>query len=252
MTNNPLQTLQQLGQSVWLDYIDRTLLASGGLQRMVDAGEVTGVTSNPTIFQKAIATCDEYDATIRSLDAAGKDTLAIWEALSTADIAAAASILEPVHKRTGGRDGYVSIEVAPSLAHDAAGTMAEARHLFRSLGRRNVMIKVPATSEGVEALEELTAEGINVNATLIFSVDNYVQVASAYIRGLHRLEERKNVCCAVGRPQRQEPMVSICEHPPAADGDEAGVALFRQDHDCTPSVASAQIIAIIPAQIALY
>ncbi|MGQ9682862.1 MAG: transaldolase [Anaerolineae bacterium] len=187
MTDNHLQKLQQLGQSVWLDYIDRTLLASGELQRMVDAGEVTGVTSNPTIFQKAIATCDEYDATIRSLDAAGKDTLAIWEALSTADIAAAASILEPVHKRTEGRDGYVSIEVAPSLAHDADGTIAEARHLFRSLGRRNVMIKVPATREGVEALEELTAEGINVNATLIFSPENYVDVASAYIRGLHRL-----------------------------------------------------------------
>ena len=193
MAANSLQQLQDHGQSVWLDYIDRTLLVTGRLERMVDAGEVTGVTSNPTIFQKALATCDEYDATIRSLDAAGRSTLAVWEALSTGDIAAAASILAPVYDKTDGRDGYVSIEVAPSLAHDADGTIAEARHLFRSLNKPNVMIKVPATSAGVEALQELTAEGINVNSTLIFSVANYEQVARAYIGGIERL-------AAQGRP----------------------------------------------------
>jgi transaldolase len=190
MAANPLLQLHEEGQSVWLDNIARTLLNSGELQRLVDRGEVSGVTSNPTIFQKAIASCAEYDATIRALGEAGHDTLAIWEALSTEDIRAAAAVLAPVYRSTERRDGYVSIEVSPSLAHDLEGTVAEAKHLFSILARPNVMIKVPATSEGVAALTELIAAGVNVNATLMFSPENYTEIAHAYIAGLERLAAR--------------------------------------------------------------
>ena len=190
MPNNPLLQLHEHGQSVWLDNIDRTLLISGELRRLVESGEVWGVTSNPTIFQKAIGSCAEYDPTIQALSAAGKDTLAIWEALSSEDIRAAADILQPVYEATQGGDGYVSIEVAPGLAHDLQGTVAEAKRLFTSLARPNIMIKVPATQEGVAAMTELTGAGINVNATLMFSPDNYEQIADAYIAGLQRLAAR--------------------------------------------------------------
>ncbi|MDI7274969.1 MAG: transaldolase [Anaerolineae bacterium] len=190
MPRNPLLQLREMGQSVWLDNIDRTLLTSGELQRLVDSGEVQGVTSNPTIFQKAISTCAEYDPSIRELSQAGADAYTIWEDLSIADIRAAAAILEPVFEASEGRDGYVSIEVAPSLAHDLDGTIAEATRLFTTIARPNVMIKVPATQEGVRATAELIGEGVNVNATLIFSPDNYEQIARAYIAGLERLAER--------------------------------------------------------------
>ncbi len=187
MNSNPLRQLYEHGQSVWLDNIDRTLLNSGELQRLVQRGEVQGVTSNPTIFQKAIETCSEYDPLIRELSEGGRDVLSVYEALSTEDIRAAATILEPVYQATQGRDGYVSIEVSPMLAHDLDGTIAEAKHLFSALGRPNIMIKVPATPEGVTALTELIAAGLNINATLIFSPDNYEQIAHAYIVGLERL-----------------------------------------------------------------
>lgn len=190
MPANPLLQLHAHGQSVWLDNIDRTLLTSGELQRLVESGEVQGVTSNPTIFQKAISTCAEYDPYIRALSEAGREAFAIWEAVSTEDIRAAAAILEPVFEATQGRDGHVSIEVAPSLAHDRQGTVAEAQHLFAAIARPNVMIKVPATREGVTALTELIAAGVNVNATLMFSPDNYEQIARAYIAGLERLANR--------------------------------------------------------------
>ncbi len=190
MSDNPLLQLREKGQSVWLDNIDRRMLTSGELQRLVESGEVQGVTSNPTIFQKAISTCAEYDAPIREFAAAGADAYTIWENLSIADIRAAAGILEPVYEATEGRDGYVSIEVAPSLAHDVDGTITEATRLFTTIARPNVMIKVPATQEGVRATAELIGEGVNVNATLIFSPDNYEQIARAYIAGLERLAER--------------------------------------------------------------
>ncbi|MCL6429671.1 MAG: transaldolase [Anaerolineae bacterium] len=190
MADNPLLQLREKGQSVWLDNIDRRMLTSGELQRLVESGEVQGVTSNPTIFQKAISTCAEYDPSIRELAAAGADAYTIWENLSIADIRAAAAILEPVYEATDGRDGYVSIEVAPSLAHDVDGTITEATRLFTTIARPNVMIKVPATQEGVRATAELIGEGVNVNATLIFSPDNYEQIARAYIAGLERLAER--------------------------------------------------------------
>ena len=187
MPGNPLLELRRLGQSVWLDSIDRTLLSSGRLAELVNRGEVQGVTSNPTIFQKAIETCTEYDATIRSLSQRGRDTIAIYDEIAAQDIRDAADVLRPVYDETQGGDGYVSIEVAPALADDTGGTIAEARRLFGSVGRPNVMIKVPGTAAGVTALTELIASGVNVNATLLFSPDNYEQVARAYIAGLERL-----------------------------------------------------------------
>lgn len=190
MAANPLLRLYQYGQSVWLDNIDRALLTSGELQRLVNSGQVSGVTSNPTIFQKAIASCVEYDATIQALSEAGHDTLAIWEALSTKDIRAAADVLAALYRSTERRDGYVSIEVSPALAHDLAGTVAEAEHLFSIIARPNIMIKVPATKAGAAAMTELIAAGVNVNATLIFSPANYEQIARAYIAGLERLAAR--------------------------------------------------------------
>ncbi len=190
MAQNPLLQLHELGQSVWLDNIDRTLLASGELQRLVERGEVQGVTSNPTIFQKAIQTCNEYDSTIHALSTAGRDTLAIYDEIAGRDIRDAADVLAPVYDASEGRDGYVSIEVSPTLAHDVDGTVAEAKRLFAAVGRPNVMIKVPGTPAGVTALTELTAAGINVNATLLFSPDNYEAIARAYIAGLQQLAAR--------------------------------------------------------------
>lgn len=189
MPVNPLLELHRAGQSVWLDSIDRTLLSSGRLAELVARGEVQGVTSNPTIFQKAIETCAEYDATIRDLSLSGQDTIAIYDAIAAQDIRDAADVLRPVYDASQGRDGYVSIEVSPTLAHDAGGTVAEAKRLFAEVGRPNVMIKVPGTPAGVEALAELIAEGVNVNSTLLFSPQNYEQVARAYVAGLERLAE---------------------------------------------------------------
>lgn len=190
MPQNPLLQLHEHGQSVWLDNIDRTLLSGGGLAQLVERGEVQGVTSNPTIFQKAIQTCNEYDAAIRSLSEAGQDTVAIYDEIAAQDIRDAADVLAPVFDASQGRDGYVSIEVSPTLADDLEGTVAEAKHLFGAVGRPNVMIKVPGTAAGVAAMTELIAAGINVNATLLFSPDNYEQIARAYIAGLQQLAAR--------------------------------------------------------------
>ena len=185
MAQNPLLQLHEVGQSVWLDYIDRTLLASGELGRLVGQGEVQGVTSNPTIFQKAIQTCADYDATIRARS--NDDTVAIYDEIAGRDIRDAADALATVFERTQGHDGFVSIEVSPTLANDVAGTVAEGKRLFAAVGRPNVMIKVPGTQAGVAALTELIAAGVNVNSTLLFSPDNYEQVARAYIAGLQHL-----------------------------------------------------------------
>lgn len=190
MPKNPLLQLHKAGQSVWLDSIDRTLLSSGQLAQLVERGEVQGVTSNPTIFQKAIETCAEYDETIRTLSQRGQDTVAIYDEIAGRDIRDAADTLRPVYDATQGHDGYVSIEVSPTLADDLAGTVAEARRLFAAVGRPNVMIKVPGTAAGVSALAELIGAGVNVNATLLFSPENYEQVARAYIDGLERLAGR--------------------------------------------------------------
>ena len=181
-----LKELAKLGQSVWLDYISRSLIASGELQSLIGEG-LGGVTSNPTIFEKAIAGSGEYDADIRRLSAQGKSDIEIYEALAIDDIRRAADLLRPLHEESGGADGYVSLEANPRLAYDTEGTVSEVRRLWKLLARPNVMIKVPATEAGIPAIESLTAEGINVNITLIFSLSHYDAVARAYTGGLEKL-----------------------------------------------------------------
>ncbi len=187
---NPLRQLQAQGQAVWLDYIRRDILLDGSLRRMVEDDGVTGVTSNPAIFQKAIGESELYDSAIQDYltgepEGSVED---LYEALVVEDIRLAADILTSVFESTSGRDGFVSLEVSPHLARDAEGTLAEARHLWQRVGRPNLMIKVPATGECVPAIEGLLAEGINVNVTLMFSMAHYEAVAGAYLRGLERCE----------------------------------------------------------------
>ena len=188
---NPLSHLADYGQAVWFDYIRRSLLTSGGLKRMVDEDGLRGVTSNPVIFEKAIAGSSDYKESLDLLASQkGLDAKAIFEKLAVEDIQLATNILEPVYRQTHRRDGYVSLEVSPYLAHDTEGTCKEARRLWKAVGRENLMIKVPATVEGIPAVEQLISEGINVNVTLIFSQEMYEQVAKAYISGLEKLASR--------------------------------------------------------------
>src|SRR5262249_40745193 len=161
-----LHELATLGQAIWFDYIRRAFITHGELEQLLAAG-VRGVTSNPTIFEKAIAGSADYDDDLRPLVAAGASIDAIYEALALDDIGRAADLLRPLYDATQGGDGYVSLEVSPTLAHNTAGTVAEARRLFAALGRPNVMIKVPATPEGIPAIQTLIGAGINVNVTLI-------------------------------------------------------------------------------------
>jgi transaldolase len=181
-----LHELAELGQAIWLDYISRSLLASGELQELVDQG-LRGVTSNPSIFEKAIAGSADYDEDLNRLVGEGRSVEEIYEDLAMSDIRSAADILRPVYEKSEGADGYVSLEVNPALAHDTEATIAEARRLFASLERPNVMIKVPATAAGLPAIEALIGEGVNINVTLIFSLEQYEAVATAYIAGLEKL-----------------------------------------------------------------
>src|SRR5689334_9723194 len=192
---NPLKQLQEQGQSVWLDYIRRDLLTGGGLKRLRDEDGLSGVTSNPTIFDKAIAGSSDYDESLRSLLA--KDPHVnpekLFDHLEIEDIQMAADILRPVYDQTDGADGFVSMEVPASMAHNTAATVSEAKRLWRAVVRPNVMIKVPATPEGIPAIEALIAEGINVNITLMFSLAHYEAVAAAYLRGLRRNQNPSKV-----------------------------------------------------------
>jgi len=181
---NPLLELKQLGQSVWLDNISRKLIASGELERLVKEDGISGVTSNPTIFEKAVSGGTDYDEAMRALIAQDKSNAEIYDALTISDIQDATDILRPVFDATEGVDGYVSIEVSPRLAHDTAGTLADARRLFAAVNRPNLLIKVPATREGLPAIRQLLSEGINVNVTLMFSMEHYMAVAEAYIAAL--------------------------------------------------------------------
>ena len=174
-----------MGQSIWLDYINRELVASGGLQEWINLG-VTGVTTNPSIFENAIAKTADYDGAIKSMSAEGKSTAEIYEALTVQEVGAAADIMRQVYDRTNGKDGYVSLEVNPLLASDRDTTISEAKRLFALLNRPNVMIKIPATPEGISALTECIASNVNVNSTLIFSHSQYVDVAKAYLEGVKR------------------------------------------------------------------
>lgn len=183
---NPLFELGTYGQSIWFDTISRDLIASGRLRQLIDEYAVVGVTSNPTIFEKAIAGSADYDDDIRALAGAGQDAPAIFERLATDDIRAACDVLMPVYERTGHVDGRVSIEVSPGLAADTAGTVAEARRLWHTVSRPNLMVKIPATPEGIPAIEQAISEGLSINVTLLFAVSTYEQVMEAYLRGLER------------------------------------------------------------------
>ena len=185
---NPFLALNENGQFVWLDYISRSLITGGGLQRLIDQDGLGGLTSNPTIFDKAITGSADYDAALyRALDAdPSLSNRALAERLIVEDIQLAADVLRPVYDDSDGANGFVSLEVSPGSAHDTAATIAEARHLWRLVSRPNVMIKVPATVEGIRAVEALTADGINVNITLMFSLEHYEAVAQAYLRGIDR------------------------------------------------------------------
>jgi transaldolase len=193
---NPLKALwEEHGQAAWLDFIERDLLVGGGLERLLVEDGVRGVTSNPSIFRAAITGSDAYDADIDTfLDThPTARTTELYEALAIADIRMAADILAPVFSSSSGSDGFVSLEVSPHLAHDTAGTETEARRLWRAVDRPNLMIKVPATRAGIPAIEALIAGGINVNATLMFSLADYEAVATAYLRGLERRDDPSGV-----------------------------------------------------------
>jgi len=184
MEENPLRKLETFGQSLWLDYIRRDLIASGELQRLIEEDGIRGMTSNPSIFEKAIAESSLYDQDIRDLALEKKDTKTIYETISQRDVQRAADEFRSVYEKTNGAEGYVSLEVNPHLAYDTEGTLTEARRLWAALNRPNVFIKVPATSQGLPAIRQLISEGINVNVTLIFGVPRYRQVAEAYLAGL--------------------------------------------------------------------
>ncbi|MDC4226616.1 MAG: transaldolase [Candidatus Manganitrophus sp.] len=193
MKKNPIKELQKQGQSLWLDHLNRPLITSGALQRLIDEG-LTGLTSNPTIFEKAIGESADYDEEIRRLVSERKEVSEIVDTLTIKDIQMAADLFRPVYERTNGQDGFVSIELDPALAHQTEATIAAAKALHPRLDRPNVMIKVPATEEGIPAIEALTAEGISINITLLFSLERYAQVASAYIAGIKsRLQQGRPV-----------------------------------------------------------
>jgi transaldolase/transaldolase/glucose-6-phosphate isomerase len=181
-----LQQLHESGQSIWYDFIQRDMLTGSGLEELVDSG-IRGVTSNPSIFEKAIADSNLYDEQIASLGDLGAPE--IFETLAIDDITAAADILKGVFDASDGHDGYVSLEVSPELAHDTSGTIADAMRLWDKVDRPNLMVKVPATAAGIPAIEELTAAGLNINATLMFSLSDYEAVAMAYIQGAERASD---------------------------------------------------------------
>lgn len=181
-----LQTINSLGQSIWYDNIQRELLVNGELQRLIDLG-VTGVTSNPTIFEKAIVGSTAYDDALRQLLPHVATVEEVYETLALEDIRHTADLLRPVYDRTHGADGYVSLEVSPRLAHNTAGTLAEAQRLFAALDRPNVMIKIPGTVAGIPAIMQAIGAGININVTLLFSLEQYAAVIDAYMEGLELL-----------------------------------------------------------------
>ncbi len=183
---NPLQKLATYGQSPWLDNINRRLITSGDLGRLVDDG-IRGVTSNPTIFNKAIAEGQDYDDQLAELAGTTKSADAIFEAMAVRDLQTGCDVFRPLYEQTNGADGFVSIEVAPELAYDTPGTIAMARHLHEVINRPNLLVKIPATPEGVPAIEQMIAEGRSINVTLIFALEAYEDVADAYITGLERL-----------------------------------------------------------------
>jgi transaldolase len=194
MGENPLLKLQTYGQSIWIDFIERKIIRSGELKKMIEEDGISGVTSNPAIFEEAIGKTDDYNEAIADLAHRGKETREIFETLAIEDIQGAADLLRPTYDRLEGKDGFVSLEVNPHLAHDTEGTIAEARRLWAAVARPNIFIKVPGTREGLPAIRQLIGEGINVNVTLLFGLPRYREVTGAYIGGLKdRLRSGKEI-----------------------------------------------------------
>lgn len=194
MATNHLLEIKNYGQSIWMDNLNRDIIQSGELKNLVENQGICGITSNPAIFEKAIADNVIYDADIEAGVRVGLPTYKIYESLIFADIRNACDILRPVYEASNKLDGYVSIEVPPTIAHDTQATINEARRYYQEIGRENVMIKIPGTEAGLPAVEQVIAEGINVNVTLLFSVQSYINTAWAYIRGLEkRLAEGKDI-----------------------------------------------------------
>lgn len=192
---NPLREVQALGQSIWLDYMHRDLITRGKLQQLIDEDGISGITSNPTIFEKAISAGGDYDSSIRKIlhTSPEIDSASLFEQIEVEDIRMAADVLQPVYDRTHGDDGFVSIEVNPHLAYDTAGSIAEAQRLWSEVDRQNLMVKIPATVDGIPAIEELIAQGINVNITLILSGSQYNDVSQAYLKGIERARDPRKV-----------------------------------------------------------
>jgi len=187
MNKNPLIGLKEIGQSVWLDNLSRKLIHSGELRRLIDKDGLSGITSNPTIFQKAISGSTDYDSSLRRMiDKGVKDEKELFLGLAMEDVSDAADLLLPTYQSTNGQDGFVSIEVSPDLAYDTPATVSEARRLFSTIGKKNILVKVPGTKQGLPAIEQLTSEGVNVNVTLLFLTERYEEVAEAYLKGLER------------------------------------------------------------------
>jgi transaldolase len=190
-SSNPLRLLKAHGQSVWLDNLSRTLIEHGELQRLIDEDGISGITSNPAIFAAAISRGTAYDDQIGRLAASDRPTVALYEALAIDDIRAAADLLRPSWEHSDGTDGFVSLEVNPHLARDTEGTLTEAERLWRAVDRPNALIKIPGTPEGVPAIEEALYRGININVTLLFSLDAYAEVMEAHLKALERrLDDR--------------------------------------------------------------
>jgi transaldolase/glucose-6-phosphate isomerase len=186
MAKNPLLKIQEYGQSIWMDFLRRGMITSGELKKLIEEDGLRGITSNPAIFEKVIDGSNDYKAAIRSLALEGKSTQEIYETLTVEDVLQAADLFSGVYKHTEKGDGYISLEVSPHLAHDTDGTIDEARHLWKKVGRPNIFIKVPATLEGLPAIKQLISEGVNVNVTLLFGLERYRKVADAYLSGLEK------------------------------------------------------------------
>jgi transaldolase len=184
MKDNPLLKLESYGQSIWLDFIHRGMLTTGELARLIEEDGLSGVTSNPAIFEKAIDQTGDYEAAIRTLARAGKSATEIYEELAVEDVRMTADLFRPLFERKNGTDGFISLEVSPRLAHDTVGTIQEARRFWKRVDRPNLFIKVPGTSEGLPAIRQLLSEGINVNVTLLFGLPRYRAVVEAYLDGM--------------------------------------------------------------------
>jgi transaldolase/glucose-6-phosphate isomerase len=236
VATNPLLELEKQGQSVWQDYIRRNQTLSGELKRLIDTDGLRGQTSNPTYFEKAISGSHDYDDALRALAEEGRSVAEIYEALAVEDIQAAADLFRPVYDSLDGADGFVSLEVSPDLADDTQATVEEARRLFAAVNRPNVMIKVPGTPEGVPAIEQLISEGINVNVTLLFSLDAYEQAANAYIAGLERL------AAAGGGPSRVASVASFFLSRVDTLVDRKLDALIRDTEDDTVRAEKAALL----------